>query len=479
MDIRKKHGLSQGALRRLEANYKKMRHNAAKRDVPFELSLYEYIKLTELAQSGTTKCFYTGTTLSTKINSPLCYSIERLSDRHPYRIDNLVLVTRESNLIKDAVFDKRYTSSEKITARMWDVAKKIEKSFNNVERREKQRDYIINYCSEGDYRPPKFSINHTLSADHNVSRGIVADDFPPSVSDDVAIAQQYLAFYEEHRHNNFDLSFKEFSSLVTNASCQLRGYSLSPGDALVLVKNGEDPITISNCTVISRKSKEEFFNMAISAGLNNAFATLQKQVMDKGRVDSFISAPQKRSAPSAAPVTAQVATPFTAPAPATTTKQIVTTGTDQQASHTEAAPHQDKPQSATPTLQPPSPERDSIETHLAREKAKGLRIFDHNDRFIVRKKNCNLTNQACIFKHYFVNKNNILMMSICLVADQDKRLTLPYSFAFTLKDYMCEASDKHKKRKVVEHHRKDDLHLIEKSGLHTGQLTAIASRMQG
>lgn len=469
MDIRKKCGLSQGAFRRLEANYEKMKINVAKRDVRFELSLYEYIKLAELAQSGTTKCFYTGVTLSTKLHSPSGYSLERLSDRHPYRIDNIVLVTRESNVIKDAIFDKRHTRRDQITARMWDIAKRIERNFNDVERREKQRDYIINYCSEGDYRPPKFEIKHSLSIDHNVSRGIVADDLPPSVSNDVAIAQQYLAFYEEHRHNNFDLSFSEFSKLISNAKCQLRGYSLCPSDALVLVRDGEAPVTIANCTVISRKAKEEFFKMAISVGLNNAFASLQVQERSKEKeLGSPVQKAQKLIQ-NATP-TISSASPSTPSAPQT----------PEATAHAILAQNEPSDEILMPEPQPPA--RDSVETHIAKEKAKGLQIFDKNDRLIVRVKNCNLSNQICVFRHYFVSKDNILMMSVYLLSDPSKKLTIPYSYAFTLKEYnrnSFETPRKEKEKANRNRHRQNDgFDRIRSKNLNTRQLTSLAYELQ-
>lgn len=236
--------------------YDGKKREASKRKIPFEITIEQYIRLHEMLSKGLVKCFYTDSNFVHRKDHQNSATLERLCDRMPYRIDNVVWVTKKSNEIKDSVFDKKSRKISSLNESELYISKLIKKSFNNIEKRESTRDFYIKYCCSG-CELDKFEITHILSDITELVDQKITEDVsePPFVCNDIEISRLYQDFYSANKNFDFDLSFGDFKKLITAEHCALTGDRIySTDDAMIFIKTNTLPINISNCVTTTKET---------------------------------------------------------------------------------------------------------------------------------------------------------------------------------------------------------------------------------
>lgn len=370
--------LSSGEHRKLMSAYERKKKDSEERNIGFELSFDEFSKLIELSQSNNIRCFYTGSTFSHKEDSPFYPTMERLCDRRPYRIDNIVWVTKASNQLKDTVFDKKLTPFASLSTKQANMVKKIKRNFNDKEKRESQRDYIIRYCSVDSPLTEKFEINFELSYDEGASRGIVVEALIPSCSPDVDLARKYLAFHEDNKRNFFDIDFYEFAHLIKNAKCPIRDAEIALDDAVILLKDPSSPVTLGNCTVISKAAKDKIASLIHESGLKQYLALLAEPAQYQPLVE--------------------------------TTAKTAVADSGQSASSVSVASNVDK-----------------LIDRLDSLRSSGVKLFNSKDSVFIYNERSPLHGQALLFKKYYLDGDK-LMASMYHQDDKGTAVTSPLTF---------------------------------------------------
>lgn len=258
--------------------YERKRKEASKRKISFDITIEQYIRLHEMLSKGLVKCFYTDSSFVHRKDHPNCATLERLCDRMPYRIDNVVWVTKKSNEIKDSVFDKKSKKTSLLSDNELHISKLIRNSFNNAEKRESVRDFYIKYCCH-DCVFDKFEITHILSDVTELIDQEITEDLsePPFVCDDIDICRLYQEFYSINNKSDFDLPFSDFKKLITTKHCELTGERIySPEDAMIFIKTDSLPISLSNCVITTKETYSACLELINKIGVDKSIRAITK-----------------------------------------------------------------------------------------------------------------------------------------------------------------------------------------------------------
>jgi hypothetical protein len=189
------------AAKSMTSKYNAKKKNAKDRGIPFTLTIKEYKSLLENSDI----CDYTGIKFDSNVHSK---SIERMNDNLGYQADNVIVVSRRVNSLKDGYIDKK-NGGHKLTVQDLELIKKTQETLDTKTPEQLTAKYRIG-LGEG--------INMTNNTDKKHSEALTDDKV---VNPDIALATSYLTQCE--RIQGFMVTIDKYKKLINKKTCTVTG----------------------------------------------------------------------------------------------------------------------------------------------------------------------------------------------------------------------------------------------------------------
>ncbi|WAW11587.1 hypothetical protein vBAcePPAc_0210 [Aeromonas phage vB_AceP_PAc] len=215
----------------LKQKYENKKKNAKSRNIDFDLTEDEFIKLCLFLKENR-QCAYTNETFVFKSTTngtpkPNYPTLERVDNSVGYVLGNVIWVTYHSNFIKSKWEDNLYcqlTFSKtefKTVQQILGSKDKVEEQLNNIYQFVKGESTVTTESKEKhEILSSKEENNNSDCESKNATNEVESKMY--EVNADVELAQTYSIFAEHCKeHVDFLLSFNEYKKLMNRKQCQL------------------------------------------------------------------------------------------------------------------------------------------------------------------------------------------------------------------------------------------------------------------
>ena len=215
----------------LKQKYENKKKNAKSRNIDFDLTEDEFIKLCLFLKENK-QCAYTDKTFIFKSTTngqpkPNYPTLERVDNSIGYILGNVIWVTYHSNFLKskwedDLCNQVTFSKDEfKTVQQILSSKDKVEEQLNNIYNFVKGESTVIVESKEkNEVLSSKDENNNSDCETKNATNGVEYKMY--AINTDVELAQMYTQFAEHCKdHVDFLLSFNEYKKLMNRKQCQL------------------------------------------------------------------------------------------------------------------------------------------------------------------------------------------------------------------------------------------------------------------
>lgn len=215
----------------LKQKYENKKKNAKSRNINFDLTEYEFIKLCWFLK-GNKQCAYTGdkfvfTSTTNGTPKPHYPTLERYDNTLGYNTGNCIWVCYHANFVKSKWESNNYSqitfskSEFKTVQQILGSKDKVEEQLNKIYKFVKGEATVTTQSKEKNEILGSGEENN--NSDCGTKNAITEiEPVPYQINNDVELAQTYSTFAEHCRHHvDFLLSFNEYKKLMSRKQCQL------------------------------------------------------------------------------------------------------------------------------------------------------------------------------------------------------------------------------------------------------------------
>lgn len=277
----------------LKQKYENKKKNAKSRNIDFDLTEYEFIKICLFLKENR-HCAYTGdkfvfTSTTNGTPKPNYPTLERYDNTLGYAIGNCIWVCYHANFVKSKWESNNYnqiTFSQaefKTVQQILSSKDKVEEQLNNIYKfvkgeptmsaESKERNEILSSKDENN------------NSDCQVKNAITEiEPVPYQINNDVELAQTYSTFAEHCKHHvDFLLSFNEYKKLMSRKQCQLSCIKFDEEHKKsMFVVDKTKAVDVKNLLVVDLKLRRQLDTFIGKMKLDNK--QLKKVFMNLGKV---------------------------------------------------------------------------------------------------------------------------------------------------------------------------------------------------
>ena len=252
----------------LKQKYENKKKNAKSRNIDFDLTEVEFIKLCLFLKENI-QCAYTDETFVFKATTngtpkPNYPTLERVDNSVGYVLGNCIWVTYHSNFLKSKWEDSlcsqlSFSKAEfKTVQQILSSKDKVEEQLNNIYKFVKGEATVTTESKEKNGILSSKDENN--NSDCQVKNAITEiEPAPYQINNDVELAQMYAQFAEHCReHVDFLLSFNEYKKLMSRKQCQLsmQKFDIEHKKSLFVLDKTK-PIDVKNLLVVDLKLRHQ------------------------------------------------------------------------------------------------------------------------------------------------------------------------------------------------------------------------------
>ena len=252
----------------LKQKYENKKKNAKSRNIDFELTEDEFIKLCLFLKENK-HCAYTGdkfvfTSTTSGTPKPHYPTLERYDNTLGYTIGNCIWVCYHANFVKSKWESNNYNqitfskAEFKTVQQILGSKDEVEEQLNKIYKFVKGEATVTTESKEkNEIFSSKDENNNSDCKDKNAT--IEIEPVPYQINNDVELAQTYSNFAEHCRHHvDFLLSFNEYKKLMSRKQCQLSCIKFDEEHKKSLfVIDKTKPIDVKNLLVIDLKLRHQ------------------------------------------------------------------------------------------------------------------------------------------------------------------------------------------------------------------------------
>lgn len=264
----------------LKQKYENKKKNAKSRNIDFDLTEDEFIKLCLFLKENR-QCAYTNETFVFKATTngtpkPNYPTLERVDNSVGYVLGNVIWVTYHSNFIKSKWEDNLYSqltfskAEFKTVQQILSSKVKVEEQLNNIYKFVKGESIVTTESKqENENLSPKQENNNSDCKTRNATDEVESKIY--EVNTDVELAQTYATFATHCReHVDFLLSFNEYKKLMSRKQCQLSMQKFDEEHKKSLfVVDKTKAVDVNNLLVVDLKLRHQLDTFIGKMKLNN------------------------------------------------------------------------------------------------------------------------------------------------------------------------------------------------------------------
>lgn len=264
----------------LKQKYENKKKNAKSRNIDFDLTEDEFIKLCLFLKENR-QCAYTNETFVFKATTngtpkPNYPTLERVDNSVGYVLGNVIWVTYHSNFIKSKWEDNLYSqltfskAEFKTVQQILGSKNKVEEQLNNIYQFVKGESTVTTESKEkNEILKSKEENNNSDCQVKNATNEVESKMY--KINTDVELAQMYAQFAEHCKeHVDFLLSFNEYKKLMSRKQCQLSGIKFDEEHKKSLfVVDKTKAVDVKNLLVIDLKLRHQLDTFIGKMKMNN------------------------------------------------------------------------------------------------------------------------------------------------------------------------------------------------------------------